>query len=276
MRDIEHNNGQARNRNNEAGDKILVIGRDSFSSDLLASSLSQSLGCVAVSVSASSISKAIASGKARLAIISADLSGIPGEGFDLANSISRTHPDTAIIILLNEASPEAVIRAFRSGASGVFCQEEPMTELLHCIEHVGNRLIWAGKKASATLLETLKNMPSVGTLAGSEAGELLTARELQVVDCAATGKTNKSIAAQLHLSEHTVKNYLFRAFAKLGVSSRVELLFYLSLRAHLAGRSIHDFNSSALAELSSEDIHDTSTTSSPVASDGTAKPRQAP
>jgi len=37
------------------------------------------------------------------------------------------------------------------------------------------------------------------------------------------------------LSEHTVKNYLFRAFEKLGVSSRVELLFYLTIRGHTFG-----------------------------------------
>jgi DNA-binding NarL/FixJ family response regulator len=52
------------------------------------------------------------------------------------------------------------------------------------------------------------------------------------VQCAAKGKTNKAIASELGLSEHTVKNYLFRAFDKLGVSSRVELLFYLTLRGH--------------------------------------------
>ena len=44
--------------------------------------------------------------------------------------------------------------------------------------------------------------------------------------------TNKTIASELNLSEHTVKNYLFRAFEKLGVSSRVELLFYLTIRGH--------------------------------------------
>jgi DNA-binding NarL/FixJ family response regulator len=43
------------------------------------------------------------------------------------------------------------------------------------------------------------------------------------------------IATDLGLSEHTVKNYLFRAFEKLGVSNRIELLFYLTLRGHTLG-----------------------------------------
>ena len=252
MRETQSDNVSSLSRNNDAEDKIFVVGRDAFSSELLAAALSRHVGWVALSVSPASVSKAIASGKARLAIVNADLSSIAGEGFDLANSISHTHPDMAIIIVLSEASPEAVMRAFRSGASGVFCQEEPMTELLHCIEHVANRLIWAGQNASVALLEILKNIPSPGTLVGSETGESLTARELQVVQCAATGKTNRLIAAQLHLSEHTVKNYLFRAFAKLGVSSRVELIFYLSLRGTLATRAPHDLNGGAHTDFSRE------------------------
>src|ERR1035438_3199397 len=60
----------------------------------------------------------------------------------------------------------------------------------------------------------------------------LTLRELEVVKCAAKGKTNKVIAGELGLSEHTVKNYLFRAFEKLGVSNRVELFFSLTSRDH--------------------------------------------
>ena len=63
----------------------------------------------------------------------------------------------------------------------------------------------------------------------------MTYREQQVVQAAARGKTNKVIASELGLSEHTVKNYLFRAFDKLGVSNRVELLFYLTMRGHTPG-----------------------------------------
>jgi two-component system nitrate/nitrite response regulator NarL len=265
MLESELNNVHAGTRDNLRGTTILVTGRDSFSSDLLTTALSRSLGCTAISVPPSSLSKTIASGKATLAIIAADLRGIPGEGFELASSISHAHPDTGIIMLLNEASPEAVIRGFRSGARGVFCQEEAMTELLHCIVQVSDGMIWAGKRASLTLLDILKNIPSPGSLAGTEVGGSLTARELQVVQCAATGKTNRSIAAHLHLSEHTVKNYLFRAFAKLGVSSRVELLFYLSLRGHLAGQSIYDSDGSALAfaSLSNEGTNQTSAPHSP-------------
>ena len=64
---------------------------------------------------------------------------------------------------------------------------------------------------------------------------LLSKRELDVVQSLAEGLSNREIAARLGLSQHTVKNYLFRVFDKLGVSSRTELLF-LTLN-HQSGRN---------------------------------------
>jgi len=55
---------------------------------------------------------------------------------------------------------------------------------------------------------------------------LLSKREEDVVKLVANGLSNREIAQYLNLSQHTVKNYLFRVFDKLGVSSRTELLIY--------------------------------------------------
>jgi DNA-binding CsgD family transcriptional regulator len=60
---------------------------------------------------------------------------------------------------------------------------------------------------------------------GKNGVDLLSKRELEVVQCLAQGLTNREIAEKMGLSQHTVKNYLFRVFDKLGVSSRIELLF---------------------------------------------------
>ena len=87
--------------------------------------------------------------------------------------------------------------------------------------------------------------------------EQLSKRELEVVDSVAQGLTNREIAERLGLSQHTVKNYLFRVFDKLGVSSRVELLFMTLSRtsqsesaiSSLWNRTDHDLLSdSILAE----------------------------
>ncbi len=52
----------------------------------------------------------------------------------------------------------------------------------------------------------------------------MTKREAEVVRLAVEGLSNREIGQQLGLTEHTVKNYLFRVFDKLGVSNRVELV----------------------------------------------------
>jgi DNA-binding NarL/FixJ family response regulator len=56
--------------------------------------------------------------------------------------------------------------------------------------------------------------------------KLLTPREEQVVALVAEGLSNREVAHELSLSEHTIKKYLFRIFDKLGISSRVELVLY--------------------------------------------------
>ena len=96
----------------------------------------------------------------------------------------------------------------------------------HLLERVSRGEIWASQAHSEFLLEALRSTPSCE---GIEAGEIdqLSRRELQVVEHAAQGESNKQIADRLGLSEHTVKNYLFHVFEKLGVSNRMELLFLL-------------------------------------------------
>ena len=55
---------------------------------------------------------------------------------------------------------------------------------------------------------------------------LLTKREQSLVQLVAEGRTNRDISRELKLSEHTVRNYLFRIFNKLGTSNRLELALY--------------------------------------------------
>jgi DNA-binding CsgD family transcriptional regulator len=70
---------------------------------------------------------------------------------------------------------------------------------------------------------------------------ILTNREEQIVSLVATGLTNREIARELDLSDHTVKNYLFQIYEKLGISNRVELALYsrhsAELRDETAGPS---------------------------------------
>jgi DNA-binding CsgD family transcriptional regulator len=96
----------------------------------------------------------------------------------------------------------------------------------------------------------LASAPAVRAV-NSDGMSLLSKRELQVVHCLAEGLTNREIAERLELSQHTVKNYLFRVFDKLGVSSRVELLF-MTLSQGASQQTIPDW-SKATGQRSSPD-----------------------
>ncbi len=212
--------------------RVLIVDRDSMSSDLLAGALGVNKRCEVIAVPSSDLLRVMAARHADLVVIASELNSKSRSGFDLAQAVGREHPDVAVVILVNQSTRDAVLNAFRSGARGVFSREQPVASLLDCVERVGRGCLWAGKQESDILLDAFRSIPAP-SLVSEDNSPSLTARELEVVQCAAKGRTNRAIAADLGLSEHTVKNYLFRAFEKLGVSSRVELLFYLTMRGHL-------------------------------------------
>jgi DNA-binding NarL/FixJ family response regulator len=229
------------------GLRVLISDRDSMGSDLIADALSRDNKCEAIAMQPSDVLTALSKNHVDLVVIGV-ATGSEGEwGFNLTEAVGKAYPNTYVVIILDQSSHESVINAFRSGARGVFCRQRPMSEFLECVEHVGKGMIWVGRQDTNVLLEAFKSIPAPNILSTSSV-PALTARELQVVRCAAQGKTNKAIASELLLSEHTVKNYLFRSFEKLGVSSRVELLFYLTIRGHTFRSNRNDTEETVLGE----------------------------
>jgi two-component system nitrate/nitrite response regulator NarL len=162
--------------------------------------------------------------KPQVAVISANLGGPTLRGFDLVREIRVQSPGTRVIVLLDSSERASVTEAFRAGAQGVFCRTEPFRLLAKCIQCVDNGQIWASSSQLQFVLGALSQPPLAGCL--NVNGGLLSAREADVVRCVAEGLSNREIAQRLKLTEHTVKNYLFRIFDKLGVSSRVEVVLY--------------------------------------------------
>jgi DNA-binding NarL/FixJ family response regulator len=177
---------------------------------------------------------------ADVAVISADLSEGPIAGFQVAREVRVSHPHIHIIMLVDSLARAAVIEAFRAGADGILSRDEPFEILCKCIRAVYEGQIWAGSKQLRFVVEALaKSEPE--HIKSASGVNLLTKREEEVVHYVAEGLTNGDIARQLSLTEHTVRNYLFRIFNKLGTSTRLELALYV---INQRGRShVSDFPS---------------------------------
>jgi DNA-binding NarL/FixJ family response regulator len=159
-----------------------------------------------------------------VALLSAKLGAGGKAAFDLVRNLRAEQPALRVVMLLDHSDPAAVVEAFRAGAHGIFCRTQPLRLLAKCIECVNAGQVWANSSELHFLLEALAKpaLASFRHLGSSP----LSARESDVVRCVAEGLTNRDIARRLKLTEHTVKNYLFRIFDKLGVSSRVEVVLY--------------------------------------------------
>ncbi len=162
--------------------------------------------------------------KPQVVVISAKLGEDNAGGLDLLRGLRSQSPSPRVIILLDASERTAVIEAFRAGAQGVFCRTEPFRLLAKCIQCVDAGQVWASSTELQFVLEALTR-PAMSHLR-SNGASLLSTREIDVVRCLAEGLSNREIAQRLKLTEHTVKNYLFRIFDKLGVSSRVEVVLY--------------------------------------------------
>ena len=170
-----------------------------------------------------------------IAILSDNLEGTPGRGLAVLKQLRATVPKTRTIMLLDHDNRNTVVEAFGSGARGVFSRNDPVRMLAKCIHRVHEGQLWVNGLQLQFVLEALSKAPAT-QLVDAKGANLLSKREEDVVRWLAEGLTNGEIASELGISENTVRNYVFRIFNKLGVSSRVEVVIYASNQGY--GRSM--------------------------------------
>jgi DNA-binding CsgD family transcriptional regulator len=157
-------------------------------------------------------------------------------------------PRTKAVVLLDSQKKEDVVNAFRAGARGIFSRESSVELFCKCMHRVDQGEIWGDARSVTLAIDALASTPVVRAV-GKNGVNLLSKRELEVVQCLVQGLTNREIADQIGLSQHTVKNYLFRVFDKLGVSSRTELLFMtLSQGSHSEESILPEVSNKAFEE----------------------------
>ena len=145
--------------------------------------------------------------------------------FPLLREIRSICPELGVVLLLDSLDRNVVVEAFRSGANGVFWRTDSFENLCKCIACVHAGQTWADSEQMLYLIDALAERGPMQDYNVTGARSL-SRREEEIARLAAKGLSNRQISEQLDLSEHTVKNYLFRVFEKLGVSTRVELTLH--------------------------------------------------
>jgi DNA-binding NarL/FixJ family response regulator len=148
-------------------------------------------------------------------------------GLRILPELHASYPRTPFVMLFDSWQDDLIVHAFRVGAQGVFCRVQSNLDLLwKCIKAVHQGQVWANSGQLNLLLMSLRAAAPIRAV-DSRGEPLLAQRETQVADLVTDGLSNKGIAAKLNLCEHTVSNYLFRIYNKLGISTRVELALYV-------------------------------------------------
>jgi two-component system, NarL family, response regulator DesR len=143
-----------------------------------------------------------------VALLDIEMPGL--DGIAAAGELARELPEVRSLILTTFGRPGYMRRALAEGASGFLLKDAPASELAEAV-----RAVAAGQRAID---------PTLAAAAITEGESPLTPREHEVLAAAATHDTAAAIAATLHLSEGTVRNYLSSAIRKLGARNRREAI----------------------------------------------------
>lgn len=156
---------------------------------------------------------------------------MPGvNGIQATRVIHEKYPDVRVLALTTYDADEWVFDAIRAGAAGYLLKDTPRLGLIKAIEGTAAGQTFVDPSVAGKLFAQVAGAPVAQdtTLAGS-----FSPREREVLRLLANGRSNAEIAAQLFLSEGTVRNYVSGIFAKLGVTDRTQAAV-IALRHGLA------------------------------------------
>ncbi|MFC9824546.1 response regulator [Streptomyces erythrochromogenes] len=130
-----------------------------------------------------------------------------------------------ILVLTTFDLDEYVYNALRAGACGFLLKETPPERLVAAIHTVASGDMLFAPTVTRRLIEAYHPGPASPRTIAPE-WDTVTSRERDVLRLVATGATNTDVAQQLFISEATVKTHLNRAMAKLGLSSRAQVVVF--------------------------------------------------
>jgi two-component system, NarL family, response regulator NreC len=145
-------------------------------------------------------------------------------GIEAARQIAAKLPGTAIVFLSMHGDESYVLRGLKAGARAYLLKDSAETDLLQAVKAVSEGKAFFSPAISKLLVEDyMRQMRDRGV---EDSFELLTAREREVLQLLAEGKSNKEAAAVLNLSLHTVETHRANILQKLNLHGQAELILY--------------------------------------------------
>jgi len=146
-------------------------------------------------------------------------------GVEVCRRLGRTHPGVAVVILTTYTDIELVEECLQAGARGYVVKDVERFSLKESIRAVSRGQAVLAPQVAGQIIDRLRSRQ-----AGERRPAGLNASQVAILRLISRGHSNREIAADVHLSENTVKTHVQEIFRKLGVRNRVEA-------AILAGKS---------------------------------------
>jgi two-component system response regulator DevR len=148
-----------------------------------------------------------------------------GSGIEACREIRAEFPATRVVILTSYPDEEAVLSAIIAGASGYLLKQIRSRDLVSALESVGRGESLLDPAVTEKVLDRVRRI-ATGTYTDEMAQ--LTQQEQKILLLVAEGKTNKEIAAEVFLSDKTVKNYVSSILSKLNLERRAQAAAFVA------------------------------------------------
>lgn len=142
------------------------------------------------------------------------------DGLAVVQALKREGAGTRVVVLTAEVTEKEALECLRLGVAGIVLKDMPANLVLQCVQKVAVGETWVEKRSFSRVMEHLLRREA----GAQQISGRLSPRELQVVRLCAQGASNAEMATKLSLTEGTVKSHLHRAYSKLHLRGRADLV----------------------------------------------------
>jgi DNA-binding NarL/FixJ family response regulator len=154
-----------------------------------------------------------------------DISLPDGSGIDALRDILAHRPETKVVMLTIYEADDLLLSAIRNGAVGYLLKNIPISKLVKALRSLANGEVAISRRMTTRIVEEFSRIGKTHDF-GNHNADMLTMREMEILQILSTGATNQNIADHLVLSENTVKVHVHNILEKLNLRNRREAALY--------------------------------------------------